>query len=143
MLSTGMVLKMDIEEIKALDLQPDEKAEILELILDNFYNVNIKSEKDYITYFIDKYTLDFTNCKSYDKFYDIIENGFYFPGYFGRNMDAVWDCITREIDVEKPIEIISINKLTGNTKYLGERFLELMNDFIREYPESNVNIIPK
>ena len=58
-------------------------------------------------------------------------------------MEAVWDCITWEIDIEKPIEIIGINKLKGDTKYLGERFLELMNDFIREYPESNVNIIPK
>lgn len=134
-------LKLDIDEIKVLELQPYEKAELLEQILDKFYEIPIKSEKNYTKYFIGKYILDFTDCKSEDDFYDIIKNGFYFPEYFGRNMDAVWDCITWEIDTAKPIEIIGINKLTGYTKKLGELFLVLINDFMREYPDSNVNII--
>ncbi len=137
-------LKVDIEEIRALSLKPDEKADILELILDNFYHIPIKSTATYMTYFIDKYTLDFTNCKDdVEKFYDVIESGFYFPPYFGRNMDAVWDCIRWEIDSEKPIEIIGINRLTDYNQILGERFLSLINDFMREYPECKITIIPK
>lgn len=57
-------------------------------------------------------------------------------------MDAILDCIRWEIDTEKPIEIIGINKLTGYNQILGERFLSLMNDFMREYPECQVTIIP-
>ena len=136
-------LKIDIAEIKALKLQPYEKAELLEEILDNFYDIPIKSKKYYITYFIEKYTLDFTNCKNKEEFYDIIENSFYFPEYFGRNMDAVWDCIAWEIDKSKPIEIIGINKLTGYTKILSESFLLLINNFIRKYPNSDVKIVAK
>lgn len=72
----------------------------------------------------------------------IIENSFYFPPYLNRNMDAVWDCIKWEIDTEKPIEIIGINKPTGYNQIIGKQFLSFMNVFMREYPQCQVTIIP-
>ncbi len=38
--------------------------------------------------------LDFTGCKYIMRLYDIIQEGFGFPDWFGRNLDALWDLLS-------------------------------------------------
>lgn len=38
-------------------------------------------------------TLDFTGCKYIMKLYDILQESFGFPDWFGRNLDALWDLL--------------------------------------------------
>lgn len=133
--------KIDINEIRILPFTAGEKAEILEIIGDKLYDTPIKSKAYYINYFIDRYILDFTGCKTVEEFYGIIGKGLYFPEYYGGNIDAVWDCITWEIDKSKPIEIVGLNTLKGNLKEDRDDFLILINDFMREFPECSVKIM--
>lgn len=56
-------LKVDIEEIRALPLKPNEKANILELILDAFYRIPIKSAATYITFLLTNTLLTFQTVK--------------------------------------------------------------------------------
>lgn len=44
------------------------------------------------------------NTASAEDFYDSLERQLELPGYFGRNLDALWDMLTG--DVEGPLEII-------------------------------------
>ena len=40
---------------------------------------------------MEEIVLDFTNCRSIDEVYDIIQKGFDYGGYMGKNLDALWD----------------------------------------------------
>jgi len=42
--------------------------------------------------------------RSLDDFYDEIARQLPFPGYFGRNLDALWDILST--DIEGPVEIL-------------------------------------
>ena len=42
--------------------------------------------------------------RSMDGFYDEISRQLSFPGHFGRNLDALWDILSA--DIEGPIEVV-------------------------------------
>ena len=48
--------------------------------------------------------LDGKAVLSVDRFYDEISAQLGFPSYFGRNLDALWDVLTA--DIEGPIELV-------------------------------------
>jgi ribonuclease inhibitor len=50
------------------------------------------------------YTIPGTSIRSLDDFYTEISRALSFPEYFGRNLDALWDVLTT--DVEGPFELI-------------------------------------
>ena len=37
--------------------------------------------------------LDFSGCRSLDELHGVLKAGFGFPEYYGRNLDALWDCL--------------------------------------------------
>ena len=45
-----------------------------------------------------------THIRSLDQLYDELARQLGFPGHFGRNLDALWDTLTT--DVEGPVEIV-------------------------------------
>jgi len=42
--------------------------------------------------------------RSMEEFYDEIARELHFPKYFGRNLDALWDVLTT--DIEGPVELV-------------------------------------
>lgn len=40
-------------------------------------------------------TIDFTNCKTVVEVHKMIQNVLDFPEYYGKNLDALWDCLTK------------------------------------------------
>jgi ribonuclease inhibitor len=53
---------------------------------------------------VKRYALNGHVIQSLDDFYDRLESGLLLPGHFGRNLDALWDVLST--DVEGPFEII-------------------------------------
>lgn len=53
---------------------------------------------------------DFDTIQTIDDFYAIAVKYLQLPEYFGNNLDALWDCVTGEIEL--PIEIYFINITT-------------------------------
>ena len=74
-----------------------------------------------------QYTIDFTNVKTYDEFYDAISEELDFPSWFGRNFDAVWDLLTGHIEYPANIHIKGASKLPKDLCEDIEIILELMN----------------
>ena len=50
------------------------------------------------------YTIDFKGVSNYLEIHKALKDGMKLPGYYGENLDALWDCM-REI-IDNDIEII-------------------------------------
>lgn len=48
--------------------------------------------------------LDGKEVRSLDRFYEEIAGQLGFPGHFGKNLDALWDVLSA--DVEGPVEVV-------------------------------------
>ncbi|MEG2291183.1 MAG: barstar family protein [Clostridium sp.] len=64
---------------------------------------------------------DFTTKEMVHK---ILKETLELPSYYGENLDALWDCLTTEIEV--PIKI-TWNNFDESKKYLGEYCNALLN----------------
>ncbi|MBE6562616.1 MAG: hypothetical protein E7660_02645 [Ruminococcaceae bacterium] len=47
-----------------------------------------------------KAVLDLTGCKYWHELHKRIKKTLEFPDYYGENLDAFWDCINRDCDVD-------------------------------------------
>ena len=73
---------------------------------------------------IREHTIDFAGVEYYLQFHDVIRDSLEFPAHYGRNWDALWDCL-HEIAGE-PIHI-----QIKNLEFLQERgFAEEVQMFI-------------
>jgi ribonuclease inhibitor len=69
------------------------------------------------------YTLNGQGIHSLDDFYDEISRQLSLPAYFGRNLDALWDVLST--DVEGPVEIIWRNA-QASKRAMGEDFEKVL-----------------
>lgn len=44
--------------------------------------------------------LDFSGCQYLNELHERIQVALEFPDYYGENLDAFWDCINRDCDVD-------------------------------------------
>ena len=68
---------------------------------------------------------DFERLQTPDAVYDYLSEELAFPPYFGRNLDALHDCLT---DVGAPTRMI----LTGAATPCGQHFLRVFRDAARQ-----------
>jgi len=71
-------------------------------------------------------TLDGRNMISMDQVYDQLADRFKFPAHFGRNLDALWDMLST--DVEGPFEIVWTQAVEAK-KGLGRNYSRLVKLF--------------
>ena len=67
---------------------------------------------------------DFARFNTPDAVYDYLAAELRFPAYFGRNLDALHDCLT---DIGAPTRLI----LTGTGSPCGQHFLQVFRDAAR------------
>ena len=68
---------------------------------------------------------DFERLQTPDAVYDYLSEELAFPPYFGRNLDALHDCLT---DVSTPTRLI----LTGTEAPVAQRFLPVLRDAAKQ-----------
>lgn len=86
-------------------------------------------------------TLDFSGIKTQDQLYDYFETVFELPDYFGRNMDALWDCLLFWYDSETTILLKNVSALPKNLNWLTEIMLTLFDDLQKEDENVTVQIL--
>ena len=93
-------------------------------------------------------TFDFEKIESIDDFYREAVEKMDLPDYFGYNLDAMWDCLTGEIEL--PIEIRFINLTSEQLDEFVEIILlfedaafDMDDDLFFEYSlkDDDVNLI--
>ena len=79
-----------------------------------------------------KYKIDYSNIKHFTELYTIIYSTLDLPQYikkdFGENLDALWDVLTGFIIGNSEFYFCGTEKLTGETKYVFDRILEVFSD---------------
>ncbi len=68
---------------------------------------------------------DFERLKTPDAVYDYLAEELGFPAWFGRNLDALHDCLT---DIGAPTRLI----LTGTEAPVAQRFLPVLRDAAKQ-----------
>ena len=85
-------------------------------------------------------TLNGNAIRSLDDFYDRISTLKDMPEFFGRNLDALWDVLS--IDIEGPFEIIW-KKAEASKKLMGkdfDRVVKLLRDLEKERDDFKLKI---
>ena len=79
------------------------------------------------------YTLNFTDITHYLEIHEIIQRDLDFPDYYGKNLDALWDCLTDQLlSGITNIEIYGIEKLVSFNNY-HERLIRVFHDVKHAY----------
>ena len=79
---------------------------------------------------------DFARLKTADAVYAYLQTELSLPPYFGRNLDALHDCLT---DIGTPIRLV----LTGTAGPCGQRFLGVLRDAARRNKNLSLEIHEK
>ena len=69
-------------------------------------------------------TLDFTGCKYFLELHDVLKKAFGFPDYYGKNLDALWDCLDNYFYWDLCVYVKDLNTLP-------KEFEEYMQKMIR------------
>jgi ribonuclease inhibitor len=85
-------------------------------------------------------TLDGKNVRSLNDLYDRLAAALPLPGHFGRNLDALWDALSTDID--GPFEIVWKNA-GASQEAMGEDFgrvLNVLRDVEEERDDFNLKV---
>lgn len=88
-----------------------------------------------------KMILNLTECKSVLKLHDIIKETFNFPNYYGKNLDALWDCLRGYCSPDTTIYIVGFNTLPQNLYEYTEKIFKIFEDVKQEVKNLNFEII--
>ena len=82
--------------------------------------------------------LDLNGCKYLDELHERIRTTFDFPEWYGRNWDAFWDLLNREVPEELTnVEIKGLTSLSADLKESGEKMIEIMQRNKEHHEEIN------
>ena len=81
--------------------------------------------------------IDLSGIMDEETFHEYVSKKLNFPGYYGYNLNAFWDCITDEEQSSMPRCLI-VEGLAALSNYLPELhngFVECLHDYKKEFPE--------
>jgi len=84
-----------------------------------------------------------TDIRSLDRLYDELARQLGFPDHFGRNLDALWDVLTT--DIEGPLEIIWVAPELSRAA-LGDdyaRLVSLLEEAVAERGDMTLAFLPE
>ena len=78
----------------------------------------------------EKYTLDFRKIEHWSEFHQIIKEELDFPNYYGKNWDALWDCLTDIVNNDRMfyVEILGAERLEKKWPGTLGIFIEILKD---------------
>ena len=85
--------------------------------------------------------LDFTECKYIVQLYDILQEGFHFPEWFGRNLDALWDLLRYYDGAPVIVKIKGIETMPKDLRGHMDEVLDVFADIHDEVPQIYFEVI--
>ena len=72
--------------------------------------------------------LDLETVRSMEEFHDLAVRQFSFPSYYGRNLDAFWDCIT-DVLGQTRVQITGYSSLEPALREKIDQYIDLLRDY--------------
>ena len=60
--------------------------------------------------------------------HEVLMNKLELPSYYGKNLDALWDCLTGYIELPLHLEWRNLDEVKENLGEVGDRLLKLLQD---------------
>ena len=92
-----------------------------------------------------KIVLDISGCRYYDQLHDTIKQAFGFPEHYGKNLDALWDCLWETFVKKQPweISICGAEKMNAELREYMMQVLDVFRQAEKEFPHVNVFLTSK
>ncbi len=71
--------------------------------------------------------VDFTNVRSFPEMHQRIELALEFPDYYGKNLDALWDCLVRDIPTPVTVVFLGTARLTADQKLMLRDIIQVFH----------------
>lgn len=84
-----------------------------------------------------KAILDLTNCRHHYELHQRIQKALDFPDYYGKNLDAFWDCINRDCDIDF-VTIVGSGSVSDDLQLTVKKILELLQANKEEWADSEI-----
>lgn len=84
-------------------------------------------------------TLDFSGIKSLWQLHEYFKEVFELPDYYGRNMDALWDCLRCSFEEDTTIILKNLHSMPKDMHPIIPTIQELFQDLQNEEAEVTVN----
>ncbi|EAR62171.1 barstar family protein [Neptuniibacter caesariensis] len=84
--------------------------------------------------------IDVSGIMDEETFHEYISKKLGFPGYYGFNLNALWDCITDEDQSSMP-RVLIVEGLAALNSFLPELhdgFVQCLSDYLKEFPDRKV-----
>ena len=65
--------------------------------------------------------IDVSPCKTARDFHQVLRDGLSLPEHYGMNLDALWDCLTGQIELPLTLEISGVEKTRPKLPLSGFR----------------------
>lgn len=85
-------------------------------------------------------TLDFSGVDSLWSLHEYLKEAFHLPDYYGRNMDALWDCLHCAFDGPTAVILRNVSGLPKELEKTAKAMLRLFHDLEREERDLSVRI---
>ena len=87
-----------------------------------------------------EYIVDFNGVKTEKELHQALKDGLDLPYYYGMNMDALWDCLTGDLDDPCVIFIKGINDIPKDLNNKVESMLRMFKDAEEWYRDINFEV---
>lgn len=83
-----------------------------------------------------KATVDLTDCQYVMELHQRFQDALDFPDYYGKNLDAFWDCISIDCDVDF-VTIVGSQTLPGDLKATMKEIILLLEENKQEWANTD------
>ncbi len=91
------------------------------------------------------YEIDLSGAETKEQLHDILKAGLGLPDYYGRNLNALWDCLTGDMDCPCEIRIAGLHRMNGgavNRRMLTDLFRNAARFHERHGREMKITYLP-
>lgn len=91
---------------------------------------------------LNKVVIQGSKLKDKNILHQILKQELNLPAYYGENLDALWDCLTTDVQLPITIEWVDFQKSKDSLGDYAENTLEIFNE-AEKFTEGKLNIIIK